>query len=397
MIMSKLKTFMRKHPGIFSIQFGVFIVLLIASIVALALLRDRNEGSSIHDDPSFPPVEDQIHEPVPQPDHNFDFTNEVVTNDNISAFITLGQYKGLPAGGSAVTQQDLENFLEMYSGMFILLQEESANRPVLDGDFVIIDYRGIMDGVPFQGGTDEDAGLSIGSGQFIPGFEEQIIGHNVGDEFDIHLSFPEDYHADDLAGQDVIFEIKLKKILIESTSEQNRDWVWDHEMRQLVSYDEYLSLIRGMLESDTQGNEWSQVLDMIIQNSTIHKLPSNEIDDLISSILKEISYDYSSYGMDMDIEDLVVEITGGEMTYEEFIEYELKPYAIDTVIRNLVFRAIAAQEGLVVTDADFEEFITEHGFETIDYFTDLYSEEFLFIIILSLKVEELVMGHTVQN
>jgi len=397
-IMSKLKKFMKKHPGIFSIQFGVFVVLLIASIVVLALLRDQSEEPVIQEDPPLtPPVEDGTNVPElpPEPEFDFDFTDMQVTTENISEFITLGQYKGLSVGGSGITQQDLEGFLEEYSDFILVLQEETSNRPVQDGDLVIIDYLGIMDGVPFPGGADNDAGLLIGSGQFIPGFEEQIIGHSIGEEFSINLSFPEEYHSEELAGQDVVFEITLKRILTNSTSEQSRDWVWDSEMREVVAYDEYLSLVREMLESEFDTGGWTHILGTIIDNSTIHMLPNNEIDELISSILIEISTDYADY--EMGIEELIMEITGGTMTLDEFVEYELRPYAIDTIVRNLVVRAIAAEEGLIVTDEDFENFIHEHGFESIDSFVEIYSEDFLFLIILSVQVEDFVMRHTVEE
>ena len=127
--------------------------------------------------------------------------------------VTLGEYKGLEVEKITVEVTDEEIAAEL-----VKEQEKNAReitvegRPVVDGDIVDIDYAGTQDGVAFDGGTAQGQTLVIGSHSFIEGFEEQIIGHNVGDEFDINVTFPEEYHAPDLAGKPAVFAIKLNAI-----------------------------------------------------------------------------------------------------------------------------------------------------------------------------------------
>ena len=142
--------------------------------------------------------------------------------------VKLGDYKGVTAyrPDDSVSDEDVDKEIERAREQVSRLVP-IEDRPVQENDTVTIDYSGSKDGVPFEGGSAENYDLIIGSNTFIPGFEEKLIGHNMGEEFDIDLTFPEDYHAADLAGQDVVFHVKIHEIKFREIPELNDDFVKD--------------------------------------------------------------------------------------------------------------------------------------------------------------------------
>src|SRR5690606_37394353 len=172
-------------------------------------------------------------EPVDQPTidivqigggQNLIFTAEVTVKPEVE----LGQYKGIEINKVEynVTDQDIDNQLEM-------IREQNArwvsveDRPAKEGDLLTIDYKGYVDGEAFEGGTAEKQTLEIGSQRFIPGFEEQLVGMKVGDEKEIQVTFPEEYHAEDLKGKEATFEIKVHEIKEKELPELDDEFVKD--------------------------------------------------------------------------------------------------------------------------------------------------------------------------
>ena len=135
--------------------------------------------------------------------------------DNLSDYVQLGEYKGIEvtAQDTTVTDEDVETELQSQVENATPIYEEITEGTVADGDVVNIDYEGTLDGVAFDGGTDTDFNLTIGSGQFIDGFEDGLIGKNIGDTVELNLTFPEDYTVNsDLAGQDVVFTVTINYV-----------------------------------------------------------------------------------------------------------------------------------------------------------------------------------------
>ncbi|HBN80373.1 MAG TPA: trigger factor, partial [Ruminococcaceae bacterium] len=153
-----------------------------------------------------------------------DFKATITTKPDIS----IENYKGLEATKKAVSVTDADVDEEIKK-----VQDRDArmvtveDRPAQNGDSVVIDFEGFLNGVPFEGGKAENHTLSLGSGQFIPGFEEQVVGHSTGEEFDVNVTFPEDYHAQELKGKPVVFKVKLHEIKKKELPEVDDDFVKD--------------------------------------------------------------------------------------------------------------------------------------------------------------------------
>ena len=141
--------------------------------------------------------------------------------------VTLGQYKGIEAEKAAVevTEEEIDAEIKKLADRNSTV--ETVERPVADGDTAVIDFEGFKNGVAFEGGKGEDYSLKIGSGSFVPGFEEQLIGLSAGDEKDLDLTFPEDYGAEELAGQPVVFKVKVKEVKATNTPELDDEFAKD--------------------------------------------------------------------------------------------------------------------------------------------------------------------------
>jgi len=389
--MSKLKEFISKHSGIFNIQFGVLAALLVLCIVLLATSRENGDDDGVVQVDPVPPIGDLNDDPKP-PD--FIHTDVEVTESNIFEFITLGQYKGLAIDKTNVGQQEIEEFINQH-----LLESakytEIHDRAVQNGDVVIIDYAGSVDGVPFAGGTDHGVDLEIGSNSFIPGFEEQIIGHSVGEQFDIFVKFPDTYHAPDLAGQEAVFEINLISIYALQPPELDFEFI---SSLGLGSVEEYREIVKERLERQARESEWIQIIEDIIENSIFHKIPNSEIDQHISLSLIWLGYEAASNGL--DIEEFVYYATYG-MSLEEFTEDNLRPNAVNSVREDLLIRAIAVTEGITVTDAEIDEevlkIVDEFFFESVEVFMDIYTRVNVTVALLRDKLFDFLIDSAVQK
>ncbi|MCL2392899.1 MAG: trigger factor [Oscillospiraceae bacterium] len=320
---------------------------------------------------------------------------------DIFEYVTLGAYKGIefdPVPFVAVTDADIDMWIDEHlQGASAMV--EITDRAVLNGDTVLIDFEGFQDGVAFQGGSAQDFELRIGSGQFIPGFEEQIIGHNIGDEFDINVSFPEVYHAPELAGQAVVFRINLHAIFALEIPELTDEFV--REVADVDSVEEFRQQISEQLEAErvhvAENTERSQVWREVISNVTIHKHPEHEIERRVSDALEE----YSLFAMmnGMELEDMIEMFTG--MSLEEFIEAEIRVGAIDAVEQDLILRAIAVQEGIVVSEDEFDEavaqFVEDFGFDDAEQFLEINGEDTVRFAILADKIINFIMEYAVAR
>lgn len=328
--------------------------------------------------------------------------HEAVTTENIAEFVTVGQYKGIYYDAvpvEAVTEEDIDNYIKQNMSQ-AASWVEVTDRAVLPFDTVIIDYEGFLDGVPFPGGADQNADLVIGSGQFIPGFEEQIIGRQIGEEFDIFVTFPEAYHSPGLAGQDVVFKINLNAIYAEVLPELTDDYV--QENMGVDSVAEFRVMIRERLEQErelaAENNISYQVWSTIVDNTTFHKYPQGEIELRMDMAYMELQYMAMMYNM--DTADFVAYITNG-MSIMEFIEYELRPSAINDVEYSLVLRAVAVKEGIFVTDEEFDEavrgYVAEYGYDNEEHFLSTVGEHAVHIVLLTDRVTDIVISNAIQR
>jgi len=403
--MSRFKEFIKKHSEIFNIRFGVITAVLILCVVLLITFRERPEEDEFIQDDPVPPIGEINDDPQLSDDM---YTDEKVTDDNIFEFLTLGQYIGIPIDKAVVGQQDIDDFIEQHLADFATFTEVH-DRAVQNGDVVVIDFSGSIDGVVFEGGTDQGVELEIGSNSFIPGFEDQIIGHYVGEQFDITVPFPDNYHVPDLAGKDAVFAINLVAIYTIQLPELNLDFVRDLGMG-FDSIEEYKDFMKGVLEERTQTrmHNWEQIERELVESTVFHKLPNNEIEQHILLLTMQVWNEAAMYGFD-DLEEFIFLATEG-MFLEDFTELVIKPLAKHYVEMELIIRAIAVKEGITISEAELEEMVSEipefsddfieiaaQTFESFEHFIEAYTRVYVKMDFLMEKIVDFLIDSAVAN
>ncbi len=269
--------------------------------------------------------------------------------------VTLGEYKGIKFKKheynvkDADIDEDISRLQERNSRMV-----DVEGRAVENGDTVIIDYSGAVDGVKFDGGTAEKQTLVIGSGSFIPGFEDQIIGMNKGDEKDINVKFPDDYHAENLKGKDAVFAIKLHEIKKKELPEVTDEFIKDAVGAESV--DAYKKEVKERLEKQNADRAERELEDDIVkkisENATV-EIPDALINNQVDRMVQEMEYRMSYQGL--KLADYLKYL--GKTMDEYRKEYE--PQAKDIVKSQLVIEKIISEEKIDATDEDVEARIAE--------------------------------------
>ena len=269
--------------------------------------------------------------------------------------VKLGEYKGITFEKKVynVTDEDIENDVKR-------LQERNsrmvdvADRAVLDGDMVVIDYSGSVDGVKFDGGTAEKQNLTIGSKTFIPGFEEQLIGMNVGEEKDITVKFPEDYHAENLKGKDAVFAIKLHEIKKKELPEVNDEFIKDAVGAE--SLDAYKEEVKARLEKQNADRAERELEDEIIKKITEKtevEIPDALVERQIDNMVQEMSYRLSYQGL--KLEDYLKYMGQSMEDYRKGYEEQAK----SIVKSQLAIEQIIEEEKIEATEEDVEARVAE--------------------------------------
>ncbi len=300
-------------------------------------------------------VEESGIEPVEMPEvdivklekgENFVFSALVTVKPEV----TLGEYKGIKAEKvvNDVTDADVDAEIAR-------MQENAASVETVTegsiamGDKVDLDFEGFVDGAPFDGGKGEHYSLVLGSNSFIPGFEEQIAGKTIGEDFDVDVTFPEDYHSEELKGKKAIFKCK-----VHSVEKKNLPALDDEFAKDVSEFDTLAELradAKAKLQERNEGAAQRQfedaVIEIAIENASV-EIPQCMIDSQIENQIKDISYRLQSQGMGLE---QYLQFTG--MTMEALRE-QLKESAEKTVKGQLVLAAIAEAEKVQVTDEDVE-------------------------------------------
>ena len=272
--------------------------------------------------------------------------------------VNIADYKGIEVTKTvnAVTDEMVEHEI----GHMLERNSRTVNvddRAAENGDDVVIDFEGFKDGVAFEGGKAEKFNLTLGSGQFIPGFEDQVVGHNIGDEFDVNVTFPEEYHVAELAGAPVVFKIKLHEIKKTELPELDDEFVKDTSDFETV--DELKADIRKHLEEDAEKKADNEVEGAIL-DAVIAKLegeiPEVMFENRVNEMVNELGQRLAQQGMNLD---MYMQFTG--MTIES-VKETYKEQAEKQVKLRLALEKIAELEGVEVTDEDIEnEFATIAG------------------------------------
>ena len=266
--------------------------------------------------------------------------------------VKLGEYKNLPVKKKAtrVTQKEIdaevERLRERYADMEI--KEDGA---VENGDTAVIDFEGFKDDVAFEGGKGEDYPLEIGSGSFIPGFEEQLIGMSKGESRDINVTFPENYGAADLAGQPAVFKVTVKDIKCKVLPEANDELVKEAKIKDVETLEDYRAYMKKSLsenkERENEENFTNELLTKIVENAEV-EIPDAMIESETDQMVNEFKQRLSAQGFTLE---QFAAVTGQD---EEIIRGEMRKDAEKKVNVRLVLEAIAEAEDLTVSDEDID-------------------------------------------
>lgn len=277
----------------------------------------------------------------------FIFSAEVALKPEVS----LGKYKGVKVDkiDTTVTDEDVDKAIE---------EERERNarsvavtdRAVQDKDEIILDFEGFVDGEAFNGGKGENYPLTIGSGQFIPGFEDQLIGKEIGTECEVNVTFPEDYQAKELQGKDAVFKCTVREIKEKQLPELDDEFA--SEVSEFDTLDEYKADVRKNLEDKKQADAKSAkedaVIKAIIEDSKMD-IPKAMIDTQKRQMVEEFAQRIQSQGLSFD---QYMQFTG---TTAEGLMEQVEPQAMDRIQSRLVLEAIAKAEKLEATDEDFDK------------------------------------------
>lgn len=264
--------------------------------------------------------------------------------------VEVKDYKGIEVEKvvNPVTDEDINKQLDALREKNVTV-ETVDDRAAENGDDVVIDFEGVKDDVAFEGGKAEDFTLSLGSGQFIPGFEDQIVGHNAGEDFDINVTFPEEYQVKELAGAPAVFKIKLKSISKKVMPELDDDMVKDST--EFDTVDEYKADVKKKLEEANEKHADSEVeakiFDKVIENMTA-EIPQVMFDNRVNEMISELEQRLAPQGISLD---LYMQYTGQTMdtvkkAYAEQAEKQVK--------LRLALEKIAKLENIEVTEDELK-------------------------------------------
>lgn len=287
------------------------------------------------------------------PGEQLEFTAEV----EVLPKITLGDYKKLSAKPTkaTVTAKDIDEVLDRMRQGFA--EKKEVKRAAKNGDEVTIDFVGKKDDVAFDGGTATDYALELGSNQFIPGFEEAIVDHKIGETFDIDVSFPKDYHAVDLAGQPVVFTVTLKKIHEKALPELNDEFA--AKAGPFTDLDELKADMKRELLAQKEreaSDKWKDaLLTELIEKSKVI-VPDVLLADQMRSIEQDFQQNLMYRGLSLDayLESQKFK------DIDAWREKEVKPTALKRVQAGLVLSEITKAEGISLTDAEIDEHVEVH-------------------------------------
>ncbi|MBO5433746.1 MAG: trigger factor [Clostridia bacterium] len=264
--------------------------------------------------------------------------------------VELKAYKGIKAEKEKVTvkkteiKEEVDRALEK-DAKLVTVEGKAAKK----GDIATIDFEGFVDGVAFEGGKGESYDLELGSGNFIPGFEDQVIGHKTGEEFDIDVTFPEDYGAEDLAGKACVFKIKLHKIMKKELPKYDDEFVKDiSEFDTIADYEKSLEEeIKARKEAAADRAFESAVMDTLVDN-VIAEIPAVMIEKEIDNQVSEFEYRLRAQGlaMDMYLQYLGMDIAALRDSYKEGAEKQVK--------LRLALEKITELEKIEISDEDVE-------------------------------------------
>ena len=282
---------------------------------------------------------------------SFIFTAEVAVKPEV----TLGEYKGVEVevSGTEVTEEEVAAELK---------KEQESNSRTLDvddravenGDMITLDFEGFVDGTAFEGGKGTDYPLTIGSNSFIPGFEEQLVGAVIGEEKDVNVTFPEKYHAADLAGKPAVFKCTVKAIKVKELPELDDEFAKDvSEFDTLAEYKEDIAKkLKERKEDVAKREKEDKVVDKIIENAEMD-IPEPMVQSQISQLMNDFIRRMQAQGLSID---QYYQFTGLDQAK---IQEQMRPQALKRIQSRLVLEKVAEVENIEISDEKVDEEIAK--------------------------------------
>ena len=281
----------------------------------------------------------------------FIFTAQVAVKPEV----TLGEYKGVEVEKSdvEVTDEDINKEVD---------KERENNSRTIDvddravesGDIIKLDFDGSVDGVPFEGGKAENYTLTIGSGSFIPGFEDQLIGTKIGEDKDVTVTFPEDYHEKSLAGKEAVFKCKVNAISVKELPEADDEFA--SEVSEFETLAEYKEDIKKKLtekkEKAARAKKEAQAIEKAVENATM-EIPDAMIDTQVQSMMEDFARRMQSQGLSLE---QYFQFTGMDV---KKMHDQMKPEALKRIQNSLVLEAVAKAENIEISDEKVDEEIAK--------------------------------------
>lgn len=301
--------------------------------------------------------------------------------------VTLGEYKGIKVEKAEVSVSDEEVQAELDR-----VREQNSrtisveDRAVEDGDIAVIDFEGFVDGVAFDGGKGTDYSLTIGSHSFIDTFEEQLIGKKLGEEVEVNVTFPEEYHAENLAGKPAMFKVKINEIKVKQLPEADDEFAKD--VSEFETLEEYKADIKKSLlekaEKEAATKKEDAVVEKAVAAATM-EIPDALIDTQARQMAEEFAYRLQAQGLSLE---QYFQFTG--MDANKYLE-TLKPQALKRTETRLVLEAIVKAENITVSDEEFDAEVATMAKAyqmEVDKFKELISEK---------EKEQMTMDMAVQK
>ena len=284
-----------------------------------------------------------------------DGTTTLTLSTEVYPEVTLGEYKGIEVAKAEATVTDEQVEAELNQmAQNVAATENVEDRAAANGDIANIDFEGFVDGVAFDGGKGENFDLTLGSGQFIPGFEEQVVGMTIGEQKDVNVTFPEDYNAEELAGKAAVFQVKLNKLSVKNVP------AIDDELAKDVSEFDTLEELKADIR-EKKLEQAQKEIDRAYENAVVEavaaaatvEVPNALVELELDNQMNDFAYRLQMSGMSVE---QYAKMMGGDLNT---MRQAFKPVAEKQALSNLVITKVAEVEGITVSDEELEAEFTE--------------------------------------
>lgn len=383
----------KKAICVVAVALVLVIGLIVACVVKLNQSKPEKKKTSGKDKsvtvtvgPTKAPETTKDPETTTDPEPTKDPEEGELAEDLITDYEDYIEFTKLPEGYMSisvedVTQEELDSYIEMVCHDNMI--ENSVDREIREGDVANIDYAGYLDGVAFEGGTDTGKDLEIGSGEFIEGFEEGLIGAKKGETKKLNLKFPEQYHSEELAGKEVVFEVKINDVIEHILPEFNDSFVETLTVGVCTTTEEFIKQSKEVLLEEKQ---YYAVMKYMLENSSFEKVNESYVKANMDYVKQEYEMYAAMYGITLD-QFIIMSGMGEASSFWKGIEEEIR----NEEKQRIALYCVAKEQGIALTEEQFNEAVATLATEY-----DMTSEEFLQEYDRSFVEQTLLMEHALE-